>query len=178
MARTGRSSGAWKERCNMNIELRERTESHVRIYFEKVQDEEIKEMLPQTAQSAEQVVAEFRKTLLPGAASFGRTIYADGKYVGDIWCYCIDLNDTPNAMLSYCVFEKELWGKGIATEALGQFVAEIVPKFGLKTLGAFAYCENKASQRVLEKNGFASVETFTEDGVASAYYERDTEERK
>lgn len=158
------------------IELRERTESHVRIYFEKTRDAEIQSMIPQTAATVEEALENYRKTLLPDATSYGRTIYADGVYAGDIWCYCIDLNDEPNAMLSYCVFEKSLWNKGITTAALKAFLEDIVPRFGLKTVGAFAYCANIPSLRVLEKNGFEAVETFVEDGVESAYYQKNTED--
>lgn len=156
----------------MKVELRERTEEHVRIYFEKTRDAEIQAMLPQTAATAEQAVEDYRKTRLPGAASYGRTIHVDGAYVGDIWCYCIDREDEPNAMLSYCLFEKALWGKGIATVALKRFLEDIVPRFGLNSVGAFAYCANAASLRVLEKNGFTMREIFVEDGVESAYYQK------
>ena len=107
----------------MKIELRERTAGHVRIYFEQTQDEQIERMLPRSVESLEQALANFEATLLPGAASFGRTIYADGRYIGDVWCYCIDCEQSPNAMLSYCIFDKALWGKGAATEAVGLFAA-------------------------------------------------------
>lgn len=159
----------------MKIELKERTEDHVRTYFERTRDPEIQSLIPQTAETVEAAVADFRKTQLPGATSFGRTIYTDGAYIGDIWCYCIDPDEEPNAMVSYCIFEKNLWGKGVATEALRQFLREIVPRFSLKSVGAFAYCENRASLRVLEKNGFVKQEEFTEDGVLSAYYQKETD---
>lgn len=158
----------------MKICLKDRTEAHVRTYFARTRDPEIMFMIPQTAETVEEAVADFQKTQLPGAASFGRTIYADDVYIGDIWCYCIDSNEEPNAMISYCIFEKSLWGKGIATEALRQFLREIVPRFSLQSAGAFAYCENRASTRVLEKNGFKKLEEFTEDGVLSAYYQKET----
>lgn len=160
----------------MKIELRERTEAQVRTYFEKTRDDQIRAMLPQTARTVEQAVEDYRKTQLPGAASYGRTVYADGAYVGDVWCYCIDWNEEPNAMLSYCIFEKELWGKGVATKAVELFLAEALERFSLKSVGAFAYCANRASLRVLEKNGFALREIFDEDGTASAYYQRNWEE--
>ncbi len=156
------------------IELRERTEEHVRIYFERTRDAQIASMLHQTAQTVEEAVEDYRKTLLPGAKSYGRTIYADGQYVGDIWCYCIDLKDEPNAMLSYCVFEKKLWNKGIATEAVKLFLEDIVPRFSLKSVGTFAWCANAASLRVMEKNGFRRVETFIEDGMEAAYCQKET----
>ena len=158
----------------MVIELQERTESHVRTYFIRTRDSQIRALIPQTAETEEQAVADFEKTLLPGATSFGRTVYADGNYVGDIWCYCIDLEEEPNAMISYCLFEKDLWNRGIATEALRQFELEIIPRFGLNSLGAFSYCDNIPSLRVLEKNGFAKIEEFTEDGRLSVYYQKET----
>lgn len=162
----------------MQIELRERTENHVRIQYEKIRDPEIWAMIPMTDKTLEQAIADYEKTLLPGAASFGQTIYVDGAYVGDVWCYCIDPEEEPNAMLGYCLLEKDLWGKGIATEAVDLSLRGIVTRFGMKTVGAIAYCSNTASQRVLEKNGFEKMEEFTEDGVESAYYQKNTEERQ
>ncbi len=156
----------------MKIELRERTAGHVRVYFERTQDEQIERMLPRSVESLEQALANFEATLLPGAASFGRTIYADGRYVGDVWCYCIDCEQSPNAMLSYCIFDKALWGKGAATEAVGLFLQQAVERFSLRSVGAFTFADNKASIRVLEKNGFAVQESFVEDGRESVYLER------
>ena len=158
----------------MRIELRERTEAHVRIQYEKIRDPEIWAMIPMTEKTLEQAIADYEKTLLSGAASFGQTIYVDGADVGDVWCYCMDQEEEPNAMVGYCLLEKALWGKGIATEALRQFQQTIVAKFGLKSLGGIAYCSNAASLRVLEKNGFVKMEEFAEDGVLSAYYQKET----
>ena len=157
----------------MHIELRERTEAHVRIQYEKIRDPEIWAMIPMTDKTLEQAVEDYKKTLEPDAASFGQTIYADGVYVGDIWCYCIDLEQQPNAMVGYCLLEKSLWGRGIATEALRQFQQTVASRFGLKTMGAVAYCSNAASLRVLEKAGFEKKEEFEEDGILSAYYQKE-----
>lgn len=156
----------------MKIELRERTEETVAIYFEKAQDAEIKKVLPQKAQTLEEAIEDYRQTLQVDATSYGRTIYADGVYVGDIWCYCIDPNEEPNAMLSYCVFEKEYWQQGVASQAVKLFLEEIIERFSLETIGAFTYASNEASIRVLEKNGFQKLEEFEEDGVLSAYFQR------
>ena len=54
-------------------------------------------------------------------------------------------------------------------QTLRLFIAEIVPKFNLKTLGAFTFASNIASIRVLEKNGFTRREEFEEDGILSCY---------
>ena len=153
----------------MPVELRIRTAETVSIYFEKANTPAIRAVLPQKAKTLEEALADFRRTQLPGASSYGRTIYADGKYIGDIWCYCIDENEEPGAMVSYCIFEPDYYGKGIATEALRLFIAEIVPKFNLKSLGAFTFASNIPSIRVLEKNSFTKREEFEEDGILSCY---------
>ena len=153
----------------MRIELKERYEEHVRIYFEKTRDVQIRQMLPQKCQTVEEAVEDYRKSLKPGAASFGRTIYADGKYIGDIWCYGIHEEEEPDAMISYCIFEKAFWGRGAATEALRLFLELIAEKFQVKTAGGFTFAANQSSIRVMEKNGFQLNEHFVEDGVESCY---------
>lgn len=72
-------------------------------------------------------------------------------------------------MVSYCIFEPDYYGKGIATDALRLFIVEIVPKFDLKSLGAFTFASNIASIRVLKKNSFTKREEFEEDGILSSY---------
>lgn len=154
------------------IELKERTRENVICYFEKVQDEEIKRFLPQKARSVEEAISDFEKTLLPGATSFGRTIYVNKNYAGDIWAYCIG-GDEPSAMLSFCVFEKSLWGKGIATEAVRIFLGELKEKDSVHSIGAFTFSNNHASINVLMKNGFHEIDAFTENGVESKYFQID-----
>ena len=126
-------------------------------------------MLPQASRTVEQALEAYRQSLAPGSASYGRTIWAEGTYVGDIWCYGIHQELDPDAMLSFCIFAKERWGQGIATQALRQFLAGIVPRFGLRRIGAFLYEDNAASCRVLEKAGFALQERWIEEGRASLY---------
>lgn len=156
----------------MKIALGDRTAETVTIYFEKTRSPAIQNTLPQKARTVEEALADFRETQSPGAQSFGRTIYADGQYVGDVWCYCMAPDDTPQAMVSYCVFEPLLWGRGVATKALELFLEEIRKRFGLERVGAFTFAANTGSIRVLEKNGFQLRESFAEDGVESAYYQR------
>lgn len=88
----------------MDIKLKERTRETVSIYFKKSQNPKIKAVLPQKAQSLEEALDDYEKTLLPSAASYGETIWVDDVYVGDIWCYCIDKNEEPNAMISFCIY--------------------------------------------------------------------------
>ena len=67
----------------MKVSLNPRTAEKVAIYFERAQQEEIRRMLPQKAQTLAEALADFAKAQRPGATSFGRTIDADGRYVGD-----------------------------------------------------------------------------------------------
>lgn len=155
----------------MKITLGVRTAETAALYFEKTRSPSIRKTLPQKAQTVDEAVADFYDSQKPVASSFGRTILADGRYVGDVWCYCIDPDGEPNAMVSCCVFEQALWGLDIASTSLGLFLGEIGPKFGLKTVGAFTFADNLPSIRVLEKNGFQMMEEFAEDGVLSRYYQ-------
>lgn len=156
----------------MNVRLGERTAETAAVYFARTRAPAIQRVLPQRAQTLEEFLTDFRRTQEPGADSFGRTIYVDGQYVGDVWCYCMDQAGDPQAMVSYCVFEQALWGRGIAAEALRLFLEEIRERFGLERIGAFTFASNAGSIRVLEKNGFRLQESFTEDGVESGYYLR------
>ncbi len=153
------------------LSLRERKKEHVVEYFNKTRDGQIQSMIPGGAKSVEDALAMYEESLKKGAASYGRTIYCQEQYIGDIWCYCLDRENEPNAMLSYCIFEKDYWNKGIATLAVSLFMKELIGKFGIRSMGAFLYADNAGSRRVLEKNGFVLKEKQLEGERASLYYE-------
>lgn len=161
----------------MTITLEKRTPDTVRTYFHRANTPEIRRVLPQKAQTVEEALADYEKTLLPDATSFGLTIHADGVYIGDVWCYCIDPAEEPSCMLSYCIFEPAYWSKGVATAAVRMFIKIICEKYPIKTIGAFTFAHNVASLKVLEKNGFSVVEEFEEDGVWSKYLQYVCEQR-
>lgn len=156
----------------MTITLAPRTAAHVSIYWNKTQDEEIRRLLPSAAQSEEQALERFRQSLLPRASSFGRIILVDGRYVGDIWCYCIDEKEEKSAMLSYCIFEKSCWNQGIGTKAAARFLELVFERYSIDKIGAFTYASNQPSIRVLEKLGFDFMEEWEENGVLSRYFQR------
>lgn len=153
------------------VSLRERKREHVAEYFHKTRDRQIQSMIPGGAKSAEDALAMYEESLKKDAASYGKTIYCEDEYIGDIWCYGLDMKNEPNAMLSYCIFEKEYWNKGIATVAVSLFMKELATKFGLKRIGAFLYADNAGSRRVLEKNGFVPGAEQVQEERASLYYE-------
>lgn len=156
----------------MKVTLGNRTAETAAVYFERTRSPVIRKLLPQKARTLEEFLEDFRKAQEPGAGSFGRTIEADGRYVGDVWCYAMDPGGDPQAMVSYCLFEQALWGRGVASKALELFLEDIRGRFGLERIGAFTFASNTGSVRVLEKNGFRLAESFVEDGVESGYYLR------
>ena len=143
----------------MIIELNDRTADTVITYFRSTRDPEVRKYLPQKASTESEALADFEKTQQPGATSYGRTIYVDGNYIGDIWCYCI--------------FDKSYWSKGVASDALRLFLAEIVERFGLKSVGAFPYSANESSIKVLLKNRFTDTGIFAYVRIESKYYQED-----
>lgn len=155
----------------MQISLGERTAETVEVYFNKTNNEAIRKVLPQKAKTVAEALKDYELTLLPSSTSYGKIILADGNYIGDIWCYFIDYEDTPNAMISYCIFETAYWNKGIASEGLRLFINEIIERYGFKTIGAFTFSSNLPSIKVLENNHFEMIEEFVEDGVPSKYYQ-------
>lgn len=156
----------------MILELRERTAENVIHYFHKTRDPEVRRFLPQKAATESEALTDFEKSQWANASSYGRTIYADGNYIGDIWCYCIQPEER-HAMIGYCIFDKAYWNKGIATETLRRFLDEITVKYNLLSVGAFTYSANAPSIRVLSKNGFLDTEILIEDGVESRYFQKD-----
>lgn len=155
----------------MDMILKTRMKEHVITFWDKTQDEAIKKLFPFSIQSLEAALMLFEESLKEHASSYGKVIYYDNRYVGDVWCYCIDEDDEKMAMLSIVVFEKELWGKGIGAEATKIFITEVFNKFNIDKIGAFTYGYNLGSIGLLKKVGFKEIETLTEDGIESKYFE-------
>ncbi len=159
----------------MDIQLKDRTRDTVTTYHEKVKNPNIGAMLPQKERTLEEALADYEKSQLPGADSYGETIWVDGLYVGDIWCYQIHTDQTPNAMISYCIFEENFWSRGIATRAVSVFLHKILSRYHLVSVGAFVLASNPASIQVLVKNQFSIRERFREDRVESVYLQYEKE---
>lgn len=155
----------------MGIMLKTRTREHVMIFWDKTQDEEIKRLFPFSIESLEKALILFEESLKEDALSYGKVIYFEGKYIGDIWCYSIDEDNEKVAMLSVVIFEKEQWGKGIAAEATEAFIKQIFNKYDIERIGAFTYSNNYRSIGILKKVGFSEIETFIQGDVESKYFE-------
>ena len=75
----------------MKITLEKRLREHVITFWERSQDEELRRLFPFSVESLEGSLELFEDSLSESAKSYGKTIYVDGKYIGDIWCYGIDI---------------------------------------------------------------------------------------
>ena len=69
--------------------------------------------------------------------------------------------DGASAELGYG-FGRAFWNRGYATEAV-QALLDLAARLGLRRLDAYAFPENPASVRVLEKAGFASAGLIERD---------------
>ena len=159
----------------MGIVLGTRTKEHVVTFWTKVQDEEIQRMFPVTTESLEEALEMFNESLLEDAKSYGKVIYFDREYIGDVWCYGIDPGGK-SAMLSVVIFAKVHWGKGIAAEAIRIFTSEMFHKYDIDRIGAFTFSSNHRSIGLLKKVGFFEIDSFVENGLESKYLELQRED--
>jgi len=92
------------------------------------------------------------------------TITWDERPVGLAALYDIDVGDG-YAEAWYVLGDRSLGGKGITTDAVGQLVAAGRSELGLVNVAAWVVEPNRASVRVLEKNGFQQVGKLTRSTV-------------
>lgn len=88
-----------------------------------------------------------------GRDALFRSIVVDGRCAGTVSAeqrgdvYCRD------AEVGYFL-RTDLWGRSVMTKALGLFCSEAFAALDIVRLSALVYEPNRASRRVLEKNGF------------------------
>ena len=92
-----------------------------------------------------------------------RAIINDGEVVGLITLQKQHGKQSIDAKLGYMMMPEHC-GKGIATKAVKLMLDEAFTNQGLHRVTAWVYAPNKASSRVLEKNGFA-LEGVKKEGV-------------
>lgn len=92
---------------------------------------------------------------------------ADGAFYG--LAALIRMPSGEDIELAYRLI-RHAWGHGIASEAGAALVEHAFGAAGLSRLVAVTYPDNRASQRVLEKLGFARQGDLDYKGVRTAYY--------
>ncbi len=156
----------------MNMTLQDRELEHVKRFYEESKDVELQELFPFVENTLEETIDMYKASLEPDSTSYGRIICVDNRYIGDVWCYCIDEKEEKNCFLSIVIFDKLYWNKGLGARALEEFCQEITNRYAIDNICAFTYKHNVASIKTLEKVGFKCIEEFEEEGIASYYYEK------
>ena len=93
-----------------------------------------------------------------GKEGVWRSLWADGNLVGSISVERKDGDENNIGDLGYMILTS-WWSKGIGTEAVRQICGIAREELGLERISATVFEGNRASERVLEKNGFRLEET-------------------
>ena len=128
------------------IALRPVAPSDVQIFYEHQADEVAAHMAAFTSRDRAAHFDHWAKRFQGDDSGIVRTVTVDGAVAGNVMSW-------PDAevgrLLGYWI-GREFWGQGVATAAVGAFLAEVRER----PIYAFVAAHNGGSQRVLEKNGF------------------------
>lgn len=131
----------------MPILLRPAAESDLPTLYEQQLDPEATAMAAFPSRDEEAFYAHSKKIMADEAVIFRAIIY-DGQVAGSIGSWEME----GKREVGYWI-GREFWGKGIATQALTQYLE--VEK--ARPLFAYVVKHNVGSKRVLEKNGFKVI---------------------
>jgi RimJ/RimL family protein N-acetyltransferase len=138
------------------VSLRDVIEGDIAVFFQHQSDPVATRMAAFPARSEEAHTQHWHK-ILADDSLVAKTIVFDGQVAGNIGSWMQD----GVALVGYWV-DRDLWGKGIATSALSQFL-EVMRT---RPLYAHVAVNNIASKRVLEKCRFIVVDRREEeDGI-------------
>lgn len=144
--------------------LREVLESDLQVFYEHQRDPRACELAAFKPRDEAAFFAHWRtKVLVP--STLVRTIVHEGEVAGYVSTYA----SGSERLVAYWV-GRELWGRGLASTALREFIANVEKH---RPLDAFVATSNRGSIRVLEKAGFSPVpdsRTVGEDGVEEVSY--------
>jgi RimJ/RimL family protein N-acetyltransferase len=139
--------------------LRDVIEDDLPLFFEHQRDPEAAQMVPFTPREHEAFMTHWRTRVLGDPANLKKTIVVDGAVAGNV----VSWEGDGKRLVGYWLGRAH-WGRGVATAALAEFVADHERR---RPLHAYVSAHNRGSIRVLEKCGFRAVgdpET-TPDGV-------------
>ncbi len=139
-----------------HVQLRDVTADDLPIFFEQQLDPAATQMANFPPRDRDAFMAHWTTKVLGNENAIVKTILFDAQVAGNIVCW----EQIGRWLIGYWL-GREYWGKGIATQALSEFLNVV------KTRPLYAYVakHNLASQRVLEKCGFVVV---AEDEPSSA----------
>jgi len=131
------------------ILLRPVLESDIPILFEQQLDRDAVAMSAYPSKDRGEFMRHW-EGVLKNKAVIARTILYKDKIAGHIICW---KEGKYEQRVGYWI-GKQFWGRGIATSALNEFVAQVK----IRPLFAQVANHNPASKRVLEKCGFAMLD--------------------
>ena len=134
--------------------LREVVEADLPVFYEHQRDPEAAAMAAFPSRERDVFMAHWARTLANDSA-LTWTVLSDGAVAGNIGCW----EDDGRRLVGYWI-GRELWGRGLATQAL----AEVVEVVEARPLYAYVAKSNVASIRVLEKCGFVKIDEHSDDG--------------
>jgi len=137
----------------VSVSLRDVVSDDIPIFFEHQQEEASIRMTGFPPRPWEAFTTHWSR-ILADEVNVNRTIVVDGQVAGSIASYRQDGERDVGYWLG-----QSFWGRGIATEALRQFLAVEQRR----PLYAFVAIQNVASRRVLEKCGFVVTETHSDE---------------
>jgi len=127
-----------------DVQLRDVIESDLPIFFEQQSDREAAEMAAFSSRDRDGFMAHWTKIMADASIQI-KTILFNGSVAGNIVCF----DQLGEREVGYWL-GREYWGKGIATQALEEFLKSV----DTRPLYAHVAKHNIASRRVLEKCGF------------------------
>ena len=102
----------------------------------------------------ETLIGEQQAAMADGLCRYW-TVIRDGDAIGSV---DISLIENGSAELGF-LLRRDCWGAGLGCEAVGAVIAHGFGSLGLTRLAAAVQVQNRAAARVLEKNGFAQIES-------------------
>jgi len=134
------------------ILIRDATEADIPVFFEHQRDPEAMDMAKMPARDEEAFTAHWQK-ILADDSSMQKTIVFEGEVAGNLLLF----DQGGKRLVGYWI-GREFWGRGLATRALAELLAEVTER----PLHAYVATSNVGSVRVLEKCGFTLVSRETE----------------
>ncbi len=128
--------------------LRDVADGDLPLFFEHQRDPVANRMADFPARDSEAFVAHWAR-ILADVSVTKRTVLFDGRVAGNV----VSFENSGEREVGYWI-DGEYWGKGIATEALSQFLGQAEAR---RPLHAAVARHNVGSIRVLEKCGFTIV---------------------
>ena len=104
----------------------------------------------------EELVREQQAAMANGLCRYW-TVMREGDAIGSL---DLSLIENGSAELGF-LLRRDCWGMGLASEAVTAVIAHGFEQLGLTRLAAAAQTQNRAAARVLEKNGFARMDSRT-----------------